>query len=321
MCRFQCGDDAFQTGQFVGGTDGFVIVDGEHRGTVLCGKVGVQGTDTRIVQPCRYRVGFQDLSVFVLHHEGFRSVYDAQPSQLDGGGRVSRMDALSACFGEYDFHLVVVQVMIDGTGGVASSAHARYQIVGIIASLVLHQLFFDFFADDRLQACHHVGVRMRPYGRTYHVVCVFGVAAPVAYGFIGGILQGFVSRGDRAHFGSQHLHFFHVDVLACHVGFAHIHHAFHVHQCADRSGRYSVLSGSGFGDDAFLSHSPCQQHLPDGVVYLVCACMVQVLPLQVNLASVFLRKPVGKIQGRGTSHVVAQQLGELLLEIIAIQYP
>ena len=54
MGAFQCGDDAFELSQFVGGADGLVVIYGENDGALLCGKVGMHGADARIIQSGGY---------------------------------------------------------------------------------------------------------------------------------------------------------------------------------------------------------------------------------------------------------------------------
>lgn len=44
----------------------------------------------------------------------------------------------------------------------------------------------------------------------------------------------------------------------------------------------TMLSSTSLGDDAALVHAQAQQRLPQGVVDLMCASVVQVLALQVN---------------------------------------
>ena len=194
--------------------------------------------------------------------------------------------------------------MIDGAGGIAASAYAGYQVVGGVASLLFQQLLFNLLADDRLQAGHHVGIGMRPYGRADDVVGIGRMAAPVADGLVGSVLQGHVAAGYRYYGGSQHLHLLHVDVLAFHVCLAHVHHTLHAHQRTDGSRSHAVLSGTGLGNDALLAHATCQQNLADGVVDFVCSGMVQVFPLQVDAATILLREPMGQVEGRGASHIV-----------------
>ena len=81
--------------------------------------------------------------------------------------------------------------------------------------------------------------------------------------------------------GSQHLHTLHVGVLALHIGGSHEHFALHIHQCTHCGSSHSVLSGTGFGDDARLSHLLGHQYLADGSVDFVSAGVVQVFTFQI----------------------------------------
>ena len=118
---------------------------------------------------------------------------------------------------------------------------------------------------------------------------------------------------------SQHLHLFHVDVLAFDVGLSHEDQALHAGQGTDGGGGYTVLSGTGLGNDAAFTHAAGQQHLPHGVVDLVGTGVVQVFALEVDLATIFLGQAFGVIEGGRTSNVVFQQVFEFAFEIIAGQ--
>ena len=145
----------------------------------------------------------------------------------------------------------------------------------------------------------HVGVGVGANGRADDVVRVIGVAAPVAYGLVGGVFQGLVAGVNGTYLGAQHFHLFHVGPLAHHVGAPHEDDALHVHQRADGGCGHAVLSGSGFGYDACLAHAARQQYLSDGVVDFVCAGVVEVLALEVDAAAVYGRQAPGQIQGEG----------------------
>ena len=112
------------------------------------------------------------------------------------------------------------------------------------------------------------------------------MTAPVADSFVRRIFQCHITGGDRDDCGAEHLHFLYIGVLAFHIGLAHIDDTFHIHQGADGSGGYPVLAGSCFSDDTCFTHAACQQDLSDRVVDLMCSCMVQVFPFQVDFASV-----------------------------------
>ena len=137
---------------------------------------------------------------------------------------------------------------------------------------------------------------MRTHGRTYDVEGILWVAAPVADGLRASIAQRHVAGAHRVHLGSQHLHALYVGMLALHIGGTHENLTLHVHQGAYRSGSHTVLSGSGFGNDAGLAHLLCHENLTDGVVDFVCTGMVQVLALQIELASVLLAHALGIIK-------------------------
>ena len=197
MGGFQCRDDTFEAGQFVGGIQCFIVVDGENGSTLLRSQMGMQRPDARIVQSGGNRVGLFYLSVFVLNDVGACPVDDANLAQPDGGSGLSGFYPFSTGFCKDDaLYPFIVYVVIDGAGGIASATYAGDEAVGIVAPLFFQQLFLDFRADDRLQACHHVRIGVGAYGGADDVVGVGGVAAPVAYGFVGGVFQCHIARCD-----------------------------------------------------------------------------------------------------------------------------
>ena len=141
------------------------------------------------------------------------------------------------------------------------------------------------------------------------------MAAPVAYGLIGRVLQSLVAAFDRKHFSSQHLHALHVDTLALNVQRSHVDTAGHIHQGAYGGSCHTVLTSPRLSDDTFLAHLACKQDLTDGIVDLVSSSMIQVLALQVKLAPVFRTHPLGEIERAGTTDIVAKQLVILIQEI------
>ena len=108
-------------------------------------------------------------------------------SLASDGGRFAALHAHAARFGKHDFNSIV-QKMINRSGRIAAAAHAGDQIIGNLPALVLQQLLPDFLADDRLQACNHIGIRVRTHGGADDIVRIDGIAAPVADCFVGGIL-------------------------------------------------------------------------------------------------------------------------------------
>ena len=229
----------------------------------------------------------------------------AHPSGLYGGCRVTGLDTLTAGFGKHNPHPVVVNVVIDSAGGIAPATHAGHQHIGIVAACLLLQLFLDFLRDDALQARHHVGVGVWTYGAAYNIKSVGRMAAPVADGFVGGILQRPVAGLDGTHLGPQHLHPLYVDMLALHVQRSLIHHARHVHQRTHRCRCHAVLAGTRLSDDTLLAHLLGKQYLTDGVVDLVSTRVVKVFAFQVKPTAVFLAHTLGMIERRRASYIVA----------------
>ncbi len=108
----------------------------------LSAKVGVHRADTGIVQSGGDGIRFLNLSVFVLDHKRTCPMNDPHFSELDGGCRHPGFNSLAAGFGQYDPYPFVVDVMIDGSGSIASSAHAGNQIVRIVTSFFLLEAVF-----------------------------------------------------------------------------------------------------------------------------------------------------------------------------------
>ena len=116
-----------------------------------------------IVQAGTNREGLLDLSVVVLHHEHLRPMQDAGGAPVQGGGGVVGVPAVSAGLGEHDFHAVVVGIVVDGAGGIAASADACEEIVGVVAARLLLQLPLQLLGDNALHACHQVRIGVRTH--------------------------------------------------------------------------------------------------------------------------------------------------------------
>ena len=89
---------------------------------------------------------------------------------------------------------------------------------------------------------------------------------------------------DRTHLGAQRPHAQHVRLLPLDVDRAHIDDALEAEFRAQRRGRDAVHAGAGLGDHARLAHAAGQQDLPEHVVHLVRAGVIEVLALEIDLA-------------------------------------
>ena len=82
----------------------------------------------------------------------------------------------------------------------------------------------------------------------------------------------------------------------------------HVKQCAGSCSCHAVLTSAGFGDNPLFAHFLCQQNLSQHVVDLVCAGVVQIFPLQIDLAAAqIFCHPVCVVQHRRSAGIVPEQ--------------
>ena len=78
-----------------------------------------------------------------------------------------------------------------------------------------------------------------------------------------------------------------------------------------------MLSRSGLGDNAVLSHAFCQQALTQRVVDLVRSRVGQVLPLEVDArAAKLVAQVLGIVEGRGPAHEMLGEIAHLGLELL-----
>ncbi len=74
-------------------------------------------------------------------------------------------------------------------------------------------------------------------------------------------------------------------------------------------------AGTGFRDQAFFAHALGQQYLADAVVDLVCAGVIELFTLEVDLrATAELGQALGEVQRVWTAHVIALEIGHLFDE-------
>ena len=65
-----------------------------------------------------------------------------------------------------------------------------------------------------------------------------------------------------------------------------------------------MLTSSRLSNDALLAHLLRQENLSQSIVDFVCTRVVQILTLQVQLASIFLTHALGVIEWGRTSHII-----------------
>ncbi len=69
-----------------------------------------------------------------------------------------------------------------------------------------------------------------------------------------------------------------------------------------------MLASAGFGDDARLAHAPREQDLPEAIVDLVRAGVIEVFAFEINLRAAQMRgETLGKIKRIGAAHIMLEQ--------------
>ena len=234
----------------------------------------------------------------------------AGPSKGDGGGVVAQLEPPPAGFHPHQADVFVFHKARKNAYGVGAPAHTGYYAIRQPAGCGQH-LFAGLAPDDRLEAAHYHWVGMGPHCGAQNIEGAAFVLNPVLNGGVDCFLQGALPGGNAYHPGSHHFHAEHVQRLTAGVFLTHVHHALHAQQRGNGGGGHPMLAGPGFGDNARFAHAFCQQGLPEGVVHLVGAQMVQVLALEVNLRSSNLIGQVPAVKhGSFAAGIVLQQVVE-----------
>ena len=218
--------------------------------------------------------------------------------------------AVTGRFETDEAHRRIVDEGMEDTDGVRSAADAGRHRIGQPAGLLLH-LDPRLHADDALEVAHHDGERVRPGRGAEAVVGVVRVGDPVAEGFVDGVLEGRRTGLDGDHGAAQQPHPGDVQRLPGGVDSTHVDDALEAEQRTCRRGRDAVLAGAGLGDDAGLAHALGQQRLPQHVVDLVGAGVVEVLTLQPDPTAQLLGQPQALGERRRSPRVLGQQVVQL----------
>ena len=115
--------------------------------------------------------------------------------------------------------------------------------------------------------------------------------------------------------GTEQAHAEHVRRLPLDIRRTHVDDTGQAEARGDGGGGDPVLARAGFGDDPRLAHFSGQQDLPETVVDLVRARVVQLVALEIDLRSAELfRQPFGEIKWAGPARIVRVEVFEFGLE-------
>ena len=140
-----------------------------------------------------------------------------------------------------------------------------------------------FGADYALEVADHRGVGVRAGRRADDVERVVHIRDPVAQRLVHRVFQRAAPAGDGDDFRAEQLHPEHVGRLPPHVLRAHVYHARQAEARAHGGGGDAVLARAGLCNDARLAHADREQDLPDAVVDLVRAGVIELVALEPHL--------------------------------------
>ncbi len=157
--------------------------------------------------------------------------------------------------------------------------------------------------------------RVRPERAPEEVVALDRIGDPGAHRLVDRVLERLLAVLDLDHPRAEQLHPQQVGPLPGRVDGAHVDRALEAEQRARRRRGHAVLPRARLGEDPRLAHALGEQRLAEGVVELVRAGVEQVFALQPHVDAESLREAARRRERRGAAGVVAQQRGELALEV------
>ncbi len=163
---------------------------------------------------------------------------------------------------------------------------------------------------------------MRPRRRADAIEGVGDIRHPVAQRLVHRVLQGPRARLHGNDLGAEHLHAEDVRLLPLDVDRAHIDDAVEAKARAGGGGGDAMLAGARLGDDALLAHAPREQDLPEHIVDLMRAGVVELVALEIDLGAFALARALphivgdalGEIERRGAPDIVLVEARELLVK-------
>ena len=291
------GDDPLRATQELEGLDDFGIGDVLIAGTTDGRQVAVLWAHSRIVEAGTDGLGFEDLPEFVLHKIRLRAVDHARDSTSDCGAP-----------GGLDTDQLRVRIHEPGEDPdcVRATAHAGGDHIrgGTEDGLAL---LAGLVTEDLVEGPHHPGIRVGAHHGPEAVVGLLDGGLPVPHGLVDGVLERPAPTHRRLHLGAEQLHAKDIEFLAPDVDLAHVDAALHAEEGRGRGGRDPMLARTGLGDEPGLSHALGQQCLPQHIVDLVGASVVQILALEEEAAAEFSGEILALGHRRRPPRIVGQE--------------
>ena len=201
-------------------------------------------------------------------------------SRSETNGMTPGFGAIAARLVAVQIHAFVIKESVHDADGVGTAADACANRIRMVDAVPILKLLLGFLTDDLLEVAHHCREWMRTGNSAQQVVSVFYIGNPVTKSLVDGVLKDVIAQGDFHDFRTEHAHTCNVQGLTTRIDLAHVDAAFQAEHGAHRSGGDTVLTCTGFSDDTGLAHALDQQSLPECIVDLVRAGMVEILTLE-----------------------------------------
>ena len=315
MRRLDGRNDALGAAQALEGVHGLRVRHGRVLRASGVVKPCVLRPHTRVVETRADRVRGDGLAPFVLHHVGASTVQHAGRAPSEACGMPTGLDPVATGLESPQPHGGIVQERREDAHGIGASADTGGDGIGK-SPCRGEDLLACLLADDRLEGAHHRREGARSGDRAQDVVGLVDGRDPVAHGLVDRVLESAAPGGDGDDRGPEESHARDVERLAPGVLFAHVDDALQPEQCRRGGGRHAMLTGPGLGNDPLLAHPHGEERLPQDVVDLVRAGVIEVLALEIDAraAAVLLPEAHGLGEGARAPDVGALQPLELGME-------
>src|SRR3990172_8519872 len=262
-------------------------------------------------------MGLKHLTIFILKEITLRPLENTKRTTCKPCSMSAALYTLTSC------HLdaLILHERVEQPHGITPSANTGNQEVRELP-LKLHYLLPRLFPYYRLEVSDHNRVRMRSEDRTHNIVRIPYIRSPVPQGLTYGVLEGPCPYIYPVHLCAQELHPEYIKRLPLDILLTHIYLTLKAEHGSPGGCCDTVLPCPCLGYYPLLPKLSGKEHLADNVVYLVCACMAEVLALKINLGtSKPLCQPLCMIKRSCSSDKLSQVVIQFLSELLIFLKP
>src|ERR1017187_417591 len=152
------------------GVERLLVIGGDVFGAALIVQPGVLGSDGRIIESRRNRVGRGNLSGYVLQNKGVSSLQHSRMSPVESRRVLAQRAAAPSSFNANELHVAVLDEFVESSDGVGTPANTG-DYRGRKLPFCLQDLLARLLADDAVEVAHHGGIGMRAQYASQQVMC------------------------------------------------------------------------------------------------------------------------------------------------------